>query len=55
MAPSFELFTDTPLPTIHYGLIIDDLNTSVDSREIFYGDKEPAKRCRSPGTTGRAA
>ena len=44
MAPSFELFTDTPLPTIHYGLIIDDLNTSVDSREIFYGDKEPAKR-----------
>ena len=43
VAPSFELFTDTPLPTIQYGLIIDDLNTSVNKEEIFYGDKVPAQ------------
>jgi SdrD B-like domain len=44
VAPGFEFFTDVPLPTIHYGLIIDDLNTSVDKEETFYGDKAPAKQ-----------
>ena len=54
VAPSFELFTDTPLPTIHYGLIIDDLNTSVDPRRSSTATRSRRRRCRSPGTTGRA-
>ncbi len=42
VAPSFELFTNTPLPGIHFGLLIDDLNVSIDPKESFYGDKSPA-------------
>ena len=42
--PELRALQRHPLPTIHYGLIIDDLSTSVDKEEIFYGDKAPAKQ-----------
>jgi hypothetical protein len=37
--PNFHYFTDVPLPGRIHGLITDDLNTSTNPRELFYGEK----------------
>jgi len=37
--PNFHFFTDVPLPGRIHGLITDDLNTSTDPKELFYGEK----------------
>ncbi|HET6172787.1 MAG TPA: hypothetical protein VFD90_09280 [Gaiellales bacterium] len=39
VAPSFNLFTDVPVPTKFWGLINDDLNISVDPKSILFGEK----------------
>jgi hypothetical protein len=40
-APNFNLFTQVPLPTHFWGLIINDLGLSHDKRSIAYGEAEP--------------
>ena len=37
--PNFHFFTDVPLPGRIHGLITDDLNTSTNPKELFYGEK----------------
>ena len=39
IAPTFNVFTDVPLPGRFFGLIVDDLNFSSDPKSIFYGEK----------------
>ena len=39
IAPTFNLFTDVPLPGRFWGLIVDDLNFSSDPKSILYGEK----------------
>jgi IPT/TIG domain-containing protein len=39
IAPTFNLFTDVPLPGRFYGLVTDDLNLSTEPAELFYGEK----------------
>jgi len=39
IAPNFNLFTDVPLPSRFWGLIVDDLNFSSDSKSLGYGEK----------------
>lgn len=39
IAPTFNLFTDVPIPGRFSGLIVDDLNFSSDPKSILYGEK----------------
>ena len=39
IVPMFHLFTDVPVPSRLRGLIVDDLNFSVDKRTVLFGDK----------------
>jgi hypothetical protein len=38
VAPIFNYFTDTPIPGKVFGLIVDDLNVSVNPKELNYGE-----------------
>ena len=37
--PNFYLFTPVPLPGRVFGVVVDDLNLSVNPRELFFGEK----------------
>jgi len=37
--PMFHLWTDTPLPGRLFGVVVDDLNLSVNPKELFFGEK----------------
>ncbi len=39
IVPTFNLFTDVPLPTRFWGLIVDDLNFSTNPHQLNYGEK----------------
>ncbi len=39
IVPMFHVFTDVPVPSRLRGLIVDDLNFSVDKRAVLFGDK----------------
>lgn len=39
IAPTFNYFTDVPVPVRFWGLIVDDLNFSSDPRSLLYGEK----------------
>ncbi len=39
IAPTFNLFTDVPIPGKYYGYIVDDLNVATDPRALFFGEK----------------
>jgi hypothetical protein len=39
IAPGFNLFTDVPLPSRFWGLLVDDLNFSSNSKSTSYGEK----------------
>ena len=39
VVPIFNLFTDVPVPSRLWGLIVDDLNFSSDPRSLLYGEK----------------
>jgi len=39
IAPTFNMFTDVPIPGRFSGLIVDDLNFSSDPKSILYGEK----------------
>ncbi len=41
IAPNFNLFTDVPMPTRFWGLMIDDLNFSSNPKSSAYGEKLP--------------
>ncbi|MEQ6901411.1 SdrD B-like domain-containing protein [Nocardioides sp. YIM 152588] len=39
IAPTFNIFTDVPIPSRLRGLIVDDINFSADPRSVMYGEK----------------
>ena len=39
IVPTFNVFTDVPLPGRFFGLLVDDLNFSSDPTQINYGEK----------------
>lgn len=39
IAPTFNVFTDVPIPGRFWGLIVDDLNFSTDPKSLLYGEK----------------
>jgi hypothetical protein len=39
IVPTFNLFTDVPIPGRFWGLIVDDLNFSSDPKSLLYGEK----------------
>ena len=39
VVPVFHLFTDVPIPTRFWGLLVDDLTFSADPRSLLYGEK----------------
>jgi hypothetical protein len=39
IVPTFNVFTDVPLPGRFWGLVVDDLNFSSDPHQINYGEK----------------
>ena len=39
IVPMFNLFTDVPIPSRLFGLIVDDINYGTDSRSTLYGEK----------------
>jgi uncharacterized repeat protein (TIGR01451 family) len=39
IAPTFNVFTDVPLPVRFWGLAVDDLNFSSDPKSLLYGEK----------------
>ena len=39
IVPTFNVFTDVPLPGRFFGLIVDDLNFSTDPKSLLYGEK----------------
>ncbi len=39
IAPAFNLYTDVPLPSRHWFIIIDDLNFSSNPKSVTYGEK----------------
>ncbi len=39
IAPTFNVFTDVPLPVRFWGLIVDDLNFSSNPKSLLYGEK----------------
>ena len=38
VAPTFNVFTDVPIPTHFYGIVLDDLSISSDKRSTMYGE-----------------
>ncbi|HEX3003696.1 MAG TPA: IPT/TIG domain-containing protein, partial [Angustibacter sp.] len=40
VAPTFNLFTDVPIPTHFWGLTINDLGLSLDKRSVEYGEAQ---------------
>ncbi len=55
IVPMFNVFTDVPIPSRLRGLIVDDLNFSVDKRTTLYGDKAGVPTHRSASTTSTTA
>ncbi len=39
IVPTFNVFTDVPLPGRFWGLVVDDLNFSTNKQQINYGEK----------------
>jgi uncharacterized repeat protein (TIGR01451 family) len=39
IVPTFNVFTDVPLPSRFWGLVVDDLNFSGDPQSLAYGEK----------------
>jgi uncharacterized repeat protein (TIGR01451 family) len=39
IAPTFNLFTDVPVPGRFYGYIVDDLNLSTNPQDLLFGEK----------------
>ena len=39
IAPTFNMFTDVPVPARFWGLLVDDLNFSTDKKSLLYGEK----------------
>ncbi len=39
IVPTFNVFTDVPLPGRFWGLLVDDLNFSTDPKQINFGEK----------------
>ncbi len=39
IVPTFNVFTDVPIPGRFWGLVVDDLNFSSDPKQINYGEK----------------
>ena len=39
IAPTFNMFTDVPIPARFWGLLVDDLNFSADKKSLLYGEK----------------
>jgi hypothetical protein len=39
VAPTFNFFTDVPIPGRFWGLVVDDLNFSTNPRQMNYGEK----------------
>ncbi len=39
IVPTFNLFTDVPIPGRMWGLLVDDLNFSSDPKSLLYGEK----------------
>ncbi len=39
IVPMFNLFTDVPIPSRLFGLIVDDINYGTDPRSTLYGEK----------------
>ncbi|MCW2761582.1 MAG: pectin esterase [Marmoricola sp.] len=39
IVPMFNLFTDVPIPSRLFGLVVDDINYSTDPRSTLYGEK----------------
>ena len=39
IVPTFNVFTDVPLPARFWGLVVDDLNFSTNKQQINYGEK----------------
>jgi len=39
IAPTFNLFTDVPLPGRFWGLLVDDLNFSANPKSLLFGEK----------------
>ncbi len=39
IVPMFNLFTDVPIPSRLYGLIVDDIAYGTDNRSVLYGEK----------------
>ena len=39
VVPMFNVFTDVPLPSRFFGLLVDDLNFSSDPRSLLFGEK----------------
>ncbi|HMN26780.1 MAG TPA: hypothetical protein PKE45_01405, partial [Caldilineaceae bacterium] len=39
IAPSFNFYTDVPLPGRFWGLLVDDLNFSSDPKSLLFGEK----------------
>ncbi|MCX6045653.1 MAG: hypothetical protein NT075_11125, partial [Chloroflexi bacterium] len=39
IVPTFNLFTDVPIPGRFWGLAVDDLNFSADPKSLLYGEK----------------
>ncbi|MEZ4638564.1 MAG: hypothetical protein R2856_27005 [Caldilineaceae bacterium] len=39
IAPTFNFFTDVPLPGRFWGLIVDDLTFSSNPKSLLYGEK----------------
>ncbi len=39
IVPMFNLFTEVPIPSRMFGLIVDDINYGIDPRSTLYGEK----------------
>jgi hypothetical protein len=39
IVPTFNVFTDVPLPGRFFGLLVDDLNFSTDPKSLLFGEK----------------
>ena len=41
VAPNFNIFTEVPLPTHFWGIVLNDLGLSHDARQSAYGEAQP--------------
>ena len=39
IAPTFNVFTDVPVPGRYFGYTVDDLNIATNPRDLFFGEK----------------